>query len=84
MSFSQKNIHYRWNNDLKKYVSNNGNVNYKLWNKNKSNLDAYINLLSIFPPEDKSSKSHKISFWINAYNALTVKLILSVNLRKKI
>ena len=77
MSFSQKNIHHRWNNDLKKYVSNNGNVNYKLWNENKSNLDAYINLLSKFPPEDKSSKSHKISFWINAYNALTVKLILS-------
>ena len=62
MSFSQKNIHHRWNNDLKKYVSNNGNVNYKLWNKNKSNLDAYINLLSKFPPEDKSSKSHKNIF----------------------
>ena len=34
---SQKNINYRWDNMLNKYVSVDGNVDYKNWIKNKMN-----------------------------------------------
>lgn len=75
-SFSQKNIHHRWNNQLQDYVSENGNVNYKGWKKDQNNLNAYINTLSKFPPREKASKNYKLAYWINAYNSLTIKLIL--------
>ena len=30
---SQKNIHDIWNSELKKYVDDEGNVNYRMWKK---------------------------------------------------
>ena len=38
----QKNIHDRWDNELKKYVSDYGKVNYKKWNTNTHGIKSYI------------------------------------------
>ena len=74
--FAQKNIHHRWNTQLKKYVSNDGIVNYKEWGKNIDQLKAYINTLESNPPNENTSKEYKLAYWINAYNALTIDLII--------
>ena len=74
---AQKNIHHRWNNQLQKYVADTGQVNYNAWQKDREHLDAYILTLAQFPPEESASKNHKLSYWINTYNALTVQLILN-------
>ena len=72
----QKNVHHRWNSMLQEYVSDDGRVNYKGWLEQRDNLNAYIKTLQQFPPNESDSKNHKISYWINTYNALTVQLIL--------
>ena len=39
---SQKNIHDIWDSELKKYVDEEGNVNYRLWKKNSKLLEKYL------------------------------------------
>jgi hypothetical protein len=73
---SQKNINFRWEKMLKKYVSENGEVNYIDWKKEELELNKYIKTLESNIPEGYWTKSEKIAYWINAYNALTVHLIL--------
>ena len=73
---AQKNIHHRWNSMLQTYVSDDGKVNYKDWMKDRDNLDAYIQTLASTPLLESDSKNAKLAYWINAYNALTVQLIL--------
>ncbi|KAB2844519.1 MAG: DUF547 domain-containing protein [Melioribacteraceae bacterium] len=58
---------------LSDYVVN-GLVKYKEL-KNDKRLDEYLNQLSQIDPEKISNKNDKLSFWINAYNAFTLKLI---------
>lgn len=72
----QKNKHSRWNQQLKKYVDEQGLVDYKNWLTEKNELDAYIQTLEKMPPLETASKEAKLAYWINAYNALTVQLIL--------
>ena len=61
---------------LKKHVSAVGNVNYKNFKKDASALESYIKMLSENAPTDKAAKAEKMAFWINLYNALTIKTIL--------
>jgi hypothetical protein len=61
---------------LKKYVSNAGNVNYEGLKKEVKTLHQYIGLLKEFQPTDGWTKNDKLAYWINAYNALTIDLIL--------
>ena len=68
--------HTIWDELLKKHVSEKGNVNYKGFKKDKSNLKSYLALLSEKIPDDAWSKEDKLAYWINAYNAFTVKLIV--------
>ncbi|NRD21749.1 DUF547 domain-containing protein [Winogradskyella litoriviva] len=68
-------IHNRWNTILQKHVSESGNVDYKAI-KNESEFDVYIDYLSETVPDDTWTKDEKLAYWINAYNALTVDLIL--------
>lgn len=72
----QKNKHARWNQQLQKYVDAQGNVDYKKWHSEKNQLDAYLQTLEKMPPLSMSSKEAQLAYWINAYNALTVQLIL--------
>ncbi|GJM30006.1 MAG: hypothetical protein DHS20C17_26410 [Cyclobacteriaceae bacterium] len=66
--------HQIWDELLKEHVSDNGKVDYA--GLNKSRLEAYLKELEQNPVEDSWSRSQKLSYWINAYNAFTVKLIL--------
>ncbi len=61
---------------LQKHVSNSGKVNYKGLKADKAVLDAYCQLLSDNPVQEVWSRVEKIAYWINAYNAFTIKLIL--------
>lgn len=68
--------HSTWNNLLQKYVSKQGHVNYKALKNNRKELLNYITLLSKNKPTDSWSKEDKLAYWINAYNAMTIDLIL--------
>jgi hypothetical protein len=61
---------------LKKHVSKVGRVNYKGLKADKFKLDDYCNLLAANPVEKKWTKDKKLAYWINAYNAFTLKLIV--------
>ena len=68
--------HDKWDSILKKHVSENGNVSYSGFLNNKSELREYIKYITNNPPTEKWMKDHKLVYWINAYNALTIDLIL--------
>ncbi|WP_179347933.1 DUF547 domain-containing protein [Winogradskyella pacifica] len=61
---------------LKEYVSEDGNVNYKGLKTESKTLQRYIDLLKLHQPNDDWTKNDKLAYWINAYNALTIDLIL--------
>lgn len=68
-------LHKTWDTLLQTYVKN-GHVNYKGFARDVKQLNAYLDTLdktdiSSFPREEK------LAYWINAYNAYTVKLILN-------
>ncbi|MBA3829345.1 MAG: DUF547 domain-containing protein [Taibaiella sp.] len=65
-----------WTQLLKKYVNEEGWVNYKGFIKDKAEFQQYLDLLSDNPPQDSWSKDDKEAYWINAYNAFTIKLII--------
>lgn len=68
--------HSSWNNLLQKYVSNQGNVNYKGFKSEHSSLSNYITSLSENTPTETWTEEDKLAYWINAYNALTIDLIV--------
>tara|TARA_R110000823_G_scaffold29255_1_gene84965 strand:+ start:434 stop:1195 length:762 start_codon:yes stop_codon:yes gene_type:complete len=69
--------HKSWNELLKANVSADGKVNYKGFIKEKAKLDAYLKSISENAPDRKTwSKDEQLAYWINAYNAFTVKLIV--------
>ena len=68
--------HSTWSEFLNKYVTKNGNVNYKLIHANQTDLNVYLNLFAKTSPDNTWSKNEKLAYWINAYNAFTIKLII--------
>jgi hypothetical protein len=69
--------HQIWNELLQANVSESGLVNYKGFIKQKAKLEQYLALLSANAPDRKTwSKQEQLAYWINAYNAFTVKLIV--------
>ncbi|MFC3880586.1 DUF547 domain-containing protein [Algoriphagus namhaensis] len=69
--------HQIWDALLKKYVAPNGDVNYKGFISEKAKLEEYLNLISNNAPDRSTwSKDEQLAYWINAYNAFTVKLIV--------
>lgn len=68
--------HETWDALLKKHVSATGQVNYKGIKAEKSKLEDYLKTLSTNAPEESWSKAEQMAFWINAYNAFTIKLIV--------
>ncbi len=60
---------------LKKYVNATGNVNYAGFKRDKAKLKNYLNLLQKANP-NKLSRKEQIAFWINAYNAHTIYLVI--------
>jgi hypothetical protein len=69
--------HSIWDSLLKKHVDDRGMVDYKGMMKDSTELKNYLNLLSKNHPNEKNwSSEERLAYWINAYNAFTVKLIL--------
>lgn len=69
--------HQTWNELLQQHVSKTGEVNYKGFIKDKAKLQRYLNAISNTPPDKKTwTKEEQLAYWINAYNAYTVKLII--------
>ncbi len=68
--------HSLWNNLLIKHVQTSGKVNYKGFKSEISSLDKYLAVLKVNPVQVSWSRNEKMAYWINAYNAFTVKLIV--------
>ena len=68
--------HNRWNKLLQKNVSEAGNVNYKAFKNNPTELHVYIDSLGENMPANDWNNEDKLAYWINAYNAMTVDLIV--------
>ena len=61
---------------LKKYVNEKGLVNYKGLKADQAAFNQYLDALSKNRPASSASKSEQMAYWINAYNAYTIKLVL--------
>jgi len=68
--------HTNYDGLIAKYVSEQGNVNYDGFKRNWSTLRNYIKALGENMPTNEWSKEDKLAYWMNAYNAMTVDLIL--------
>ena len=68
--------HQQWDKLLKKHVNTAGMVNYKGFQNDKAELNAYLKTLSDNAPQKNWNENDQKAFWINAYNAYTVSLIL--------
>jgi len=62
---------------LSKYVKANGQVNYMDLKGAQGKLESYLLLLAAKVPQSSWSKNERLAYWINAYNAFTLKLILN-------
>lgn len=74
--YPEKFNHNRWNTLLSKNVTKNGNVDYKAFKNNPLELQVYIDNLTHSLPTEDWDKNDKLAYWINAYNALTIDLII--------
>lgn len=69
--------HSIWDSLLHQYVDDGGLVDYQLMVKDSHRLEKYLDILRQNHPNDKNwSKEEIMAYWINAYNAFTVELIL--------
>lgn len=69
--------HAAWDALLKKWVDQRGMVDYKGFGQDRKQLQAYLRTLEAHPPQEKAwSKEEQLAYWINAYNAYTIELIL--------
>ncbi|MEO6722724.1 MAG: DUF547 domain-containing protein [Ferruginibacter sp.] len=74
-NISKAPTHEKWTALLQKYVNSAGMVNYKGMKTDAAKLNEYLAILSKQKPGKNWSKNEVLAFWINAYNAFTVKLI---------
>ena len=65
-----------YNDLLQKHVTKDGIVDYKSFKADEAKLDTYISYLEKTTPASSWSENKQKAFWINAYNAYTIKLIL--------
>ena len=69
--------HAIWDSLLQQHVSKAGKVDYKGFIKDSTRLNQYLELLSSnHPNDDLWTAEERLAYWINAYNAFTVKLII--------
>lgn len=67
--------HKLWDELLKSYVTENGQVNYKSIIADKEKLAEYLEVLNQNPPQNDWDRNKQMAYWINTYNAFTIKLI---------
>lgn len=68
--------HATWDKLLKNHVNTSGFVDYAGFKKDQTELKKYLDLIEKNAPAKSWSKDEKLAYWINAYNAFTVQLIL--------
>ena len=68
--------HQAWSALLKKHVNQEGFVDYKGFSEDKEALNAYCDYLSGFTPDETWSVQEQLAYYINLYNAYTIKLIV--------
>lgn len=74
---SPKVDHQIFNELLKNHVSTSGEVNYKAFREHSTRFSEYLSILTKANPYAKNwSRNERLAFWINAYNAFTIQLIL--------
>ena len=61
---------------LRKYVDPNGLVDYNGFFKDKNKLNDYLSTLAESVPNDNWTVNQEKSYWINVYNAFTIKLVV--------
>ena len=63
---------------LKTFVNEKAMVNYRMLKAQRRRLDAFVAALGKLPRRtyEKWDDKHKIAFWLNAYNGLTLKAII--------
>ncbi|MEM1305777.1 MAG: DUF547 domain-containing protein [Planctomycetota bacterium] len=73
--------HAGWDALLRRFVDAEGRVDYRAWKATPdavASLDAYLGLLSTGDAARPAAREATLAYWINAYNAVTVKGILDV------
>lgn len=69
--------HSTWDELLKAHVNQKGMVDYKGMMADSTKLNNYLEMLSVnVPDKEVWSDAAQLAYWINAYNAFTVQLIL--------
>lgn len=72
--------HSVFHNVLQKYVNEFGYVDYAKLKSNRIELDSYIEALAQVSPNSSPSlfpdKNSKLAYWINAYNAFTLRGVI--------
>ena len=68
--------HELWDSLLQKHVKESGEVNYKGFIQDSSSFNKYLLLLQQNHGNDRWTKAQQLAYWINVYNAFTVKLIV--------
>jgi hypothetical protein len=65
-----------WTSLLQKHVGKDGLVDYPGFITDKQKLESYLDQVSQNPPAKDWTDNDKIAYWLNAYNAFTIKLIV--------
>lgn len=68
--------HDVWNTILKTNVSTSGKVNYSGMKSKLSDIESYISTLESLSDQSTWNRNEKLAYWINLYNAATVRLIV--------
>ena len=74
---SEQPDHSIWDRFLGEFVSSSGTVNYKGMKIKMDTLDSYLLELKNHGPSSDWTKNEKMAYYINAYNAYTVKFVLT-------
>ncbi len=69
--------HQAFDDLLRKHVSSTGKVNYRGFKKDQAKLKGYLKQLEGQAVESGWSKNKKLAYWINAYNAYTIDMIVN-------
>ncbi|MAP80028.1 MAG: hypothetical protein CL526_02955 [Aequorivita sp.] len=68
--------HSQWDQLLKQHVQPNGLVDYQGFSANLPQLEAYLKMLSKQNPNQDWSVQELLAYYINLYNAATIRLIV--------
>lgn len=68
--------HAPWDQLLQQYVNAAGDVNYGGLKSEQAKINTYLDHLKTHPPKTEWSDNKKMAYWINLYNAYTIKSIV--------